>query len=239
MRNRFNKYFAIVFLFLLVTPYTQANEISSSKEALIIAQTQKIYLFSILTNYLMIAMENDYKNPKKAKKASILSFEKNHNKLSLYLKDKNTDKIQKEFFSLKKILSEPFNISKGTYYFQKALSIEKNIEKISLKLQKSTHTKLSKKLQYAKRLAVISQKINALYLLKTLGVSSTIISNNMQKMMLNFKKSLNDIKKYKKIYRKLEKIYNFFKVMNDFENFVPTMVTKKSQRMLKYSNKLK
>ena len=145
MINRLNNYFTIVFLFFIVTQNSKACEISSSKEALKIIQTQKIYLFSILKDYLMIVMESNYKNPKKAKKIAIISFEANSDKLKNYLSNKDINKIKKEFSYFKKIVSKPFNISKGGEYFQKALSLEKNIKKLYLKIEKTTKTKLSKK----------------------------------------------------------------------------------------------
>ena len=239
MQYHFYHYNKLILLFFFVTTHIFTAEISSSQEALKITQKQQIYLFSILKESLMVVMQSDYKNPQKSKKVAIQNFEEGSHKLSHYLKENTLKKIEGKFILFKKKLSQPFNKNNGINYFSDALFIEKSIKKYSFILNNHSKQKLSKTIQSKYTLGVLSQKINTLYLLKTLGVSKEIINPKMHKMMLTFKTSLQDIKNHRKIHKRLKKIYNFFQVMNSFDNYVPIMVTKKSNKMLNYANTLK
>jgi len=226
-----------------------ALEIHSSSEAINIAGKQRMLSYRILKSYLMVSMESNYKDPKGSLTKAIADFDEGKKALFTYSEDEKVRSLIKEveisFAAVKKMVTEPFDIAKEEEYLQKITEMKALSHKIVLRLQEIAGSSAAEIVNKSGRLRAVSQRMNALYLLRTMDVSSSVVKEEMQESMKLFRdhldflerSELNDAEITKRL-KKLEKIYLFFQIMNESDNHVPTIITKKSNKMLKYSDEL-
>jgi hypothetical protein len=143
------------------------------------------------------------------------------------------------------LVSKPFDSAKGDEGLKKVISLRGVSHEVVLRLQTIYNEKSSVIINKAGRLRAVSQKINALYLLKTMEASSDFTDIAMKKAMDTFNKALTYLKtagldtpQMQKRLKKLESIHRFFVIMNESDKQVPTIITKKSDKMLKYADEL-
>jgi nitrate/nitrite-specific signal transduction histidine kinase len=244
------KNFSIIFIWIASFLGTAgALEIGSSAEAINIAGKQRMLSYRILKDYLMVSMESTYKNPKEDLAKAMRDFEEAQKALVLYSKDQQVQTLTKEvedaFNVIQKMVSQPFDSSREEEYLQKATHMKELSHGIVLRLQTLSGAKSAEIVNKSGRLRAVSQRMNALYLLKTLGVSSSVIQNGMKASMKIFRDNLDFLQKSEpkdadivKRLKKLEKIHLFFQIMLESDNHVPTIITKKSGKMLKYGDEL-
>ncbi len=226
-----------------------AVEISSMTQAINIAGKQRMLSYRILKDYLMVSMESAYRNPKEDMDNSIKYFDEAKKALAEYNSDseiqKLTEKVGKAFAAVKEMVAQPFDASKGEEYLQKATDLKVISHQLVLRLQEISGKQSAVIVNKSGRLRAVSQRINSLYLLKTMDVSSQVVDKEMKEAMKLFRENLDFLEKAepkgKEIdsrLKKLEKIYLFFQIMNASDNYVPTIITKKSDKMLKYGDEL-
>ncbi len=242
-------YYKIVIIGFLLSGNLVALELGSSEDAINIAGKQRMLSYRILKDYLMISMESEYKNPIEDMKKCIQNFDEARKALAAYNKDATLQSllqtVEKKFFSVKEMITQPFEKSKGDVYLNVITEMKEVSHQIVLRLQEIYKQESSVIVNKAGRLRAISQRINALYLLKTLEASSSSINKNMQDAMKIFRESLDylqhaalpDATMQKKL-KKIDKIYVFFQIMNESDNYVPIIIGKKSSRMLKTADEL-
>jgi nitrate/nitrite-specific signal transduction histidine kinase len=247
--QRLKKYTVILLWLTAFSGSLVALEITGASEAINIAGKQRMLSYRILKDYLMVAMESTYKNPKEDLAKAMRDFEEAKKALVLYSKDQQVQTLTKEvedaFNVIQKMVSQPFDSSREEEYLQKATHMKELSHEIVLRLQTLSGAKSAEIVNKSGRLRAVSQRMNALYLLKTMGASSSLVKEEMKTSMLLFRKNLDFLQKaeYKdaeiaKRLKRLEKIYLFFQIMNESETHVPTIITKKSSKMLKYSDEL-
>ena len=91
---------------------------------------------------------------------------------------------------------------------------------------------------------MLSQRMASLYMLKVWGVDDDKFKEKMQSAMKLFKTSLQKLQKSKlntseitELLHEVEQSFMFFEVMNDStETFIPTLIYKKSNDILKNMN---
>ena len=95
----------------------------------------------------------------------------------------------------------------------------------------------------AGRLRAVSQKLAALYLLKTWKADQS--SASLEKPMKKFRESLDFLnkvsgndKRSKELLKDLEKTYLFFSVMEESGTFTPSLVVKRTDEMMKKADEL-
>ena len=239
----------IAFLFFIGTGSAAAVEISNMDAAVNVAGRQRMLSYRIVKDYLMVSMENRYKNPKEDLEKSIALFEASQTALKGYKEDKElqallaeTDKV---FEKEKRMVSSSFDKAKEESYLAQANALKAAAHKVVLRLEKLSGKKGAVVIDEAGRLRAVSQKINLLYLLKTMGDNSSAIHSNLKKAIGVLKESLDFLAKEgpsgeltDKELKKLKKIQRFYQIMSQSDNFVPTIITKKSDRMVKYANEL-
>jgi len=249
MRVKANLSHKIIWIFLVITMAVSAVEISSIGQAIDTAGKQRMLSYRILKDYVMLSMESEYKDPKKSMEESLKTFKESEAALVRYVKDTEIQslfsEVEKNFAVMKMMISNPFKKTEGEEYLRKTIKLKSASHQIVLALQKKSGKKSTEILNKIGGLRAISQKINAIYLLKTMGVTSDFIEKSMKDTMIIFADTLDSLGKaelasaeMQKKLTKMKKIYRFFQVMNESDNYVPTIVSKKSSKMLKYANEL-
>jgi nitrate/nitrite-specific signal transduction histidine kinase len=246
---KLNQSLKIVCLLLATVVGAQAVEISSPAEAINIAGKQRMLSYRIFKDYLMTAMESNYKNPKEDMERSVKAFNEAKAALTKFNDDKKLQEllvdVGKKQKDVEGLISESFDSTKGDEALKRIDSLKIASHEVVLRLQELYNEKSSVVINKAGRLRAISQKINALYLLKTMEASSGITDTAMNEAMDIFTGALGYLKgadldapQMQKRLKKLESIHRFFVIMNESDKQVPTIITKKSDKMLKYADEL-
>lgn len=249
LRSITERSIVIAFLFFIGTGSAVAVEISNMDEAVNVAGRQRMLSYRIVKDYLMVSMENRYKNPKEDLEKSIALFEASQAALKGYKEDKELQalltEVDKVFEKEKLMVSFSFDKSKGENYLAQANALKTAAHKVVLHLEKLSGKKGAAIINKAGRLRALSQRINLLYLLKTMEIESSLLADEMTKAMAILKESLEFLAKEgpsgeltDKEMKKLKKIQQFYQIMLQSDDFVPTIITKKSDRMVKYANEL-
>lgn len=237
----------IVLLFLISDIY--ALDISSQSQAVNIAGKQRMLSYRMFKDHLMVSMDNNYKNPDGDMKESMENFDGALVELGAFSKDAKVQTLlkeaRKEFDTVKSMLSLPITKENAIDSLNKTISLRTASHKITIALESMNKNDTNGIVNKSGRLRAISQVIASLYLLKAMGVDSPKIDKTMKKAMGVFRETLDILKSSKlrdkivdKKLKKLESIYLFFDIMNGAESFVPTIVNKKSNKMLKYADEL-
>jgi len=237
----------IVLLFLISDIY--ALDISSQSQAVNIAGKQRMLSYRMFKDHLMVSMDNNYKDPGADMKESMENFDSALIALGAFSKDAKIKTLlkdaKKEFDSFKVMSGTPITKANAIESLDKTIALRTVSQKITIALESVNKKDENGIVNKSGRLRAISQVIASLYLLKTMGVESPKIDKTMKKVMGVFRKTLDTLKSSKlkddivnKKLKKLESIYLFFDVMNEAESFVPTLVDKKSNKMLKYADEL-
>ena len=127
------------------------------------------------------------------------------------------------------------------------IEMEKKLSGILILADKSTKAFLAQDSSKSKNIIniagkqrMLSQRMAALYLMKSLGATNDELNKKLNDSLDSFQNGLNEMKKYskntentKKLIKKTEKSFMFFVMMNKTSNkFIPTLIYKKSKTML-------
>jgi len=230
---------------IILTATIHAKEIKNISEAINISGKQRMYTQRMMRDYAMIGMENNYKNPKKDLQNIVNDFEDSLDSLIEFNTEKNTEKalldVKEDWEPIKKVLFE-----KATK--ENAKSLQEDLETLLSKSNKAVilFTKQSKKkageiINISGRQRMLSQRMASLYLLKSWGISDSKFRIRMDESMKIYKDSLKRLKECKinttvinMLLKDAERNFTFFEVMNKSEGvFIPTLIFKKSDKMLK------
>ena len=236
-----------ILLFLVADIY--ALDISSQSQAVNVAGKQRMLSYRMFKDHLMVSMDNNYKNPDGDMKKSMDSFNSALDALGVFSKDAKVQTLikeaRKEFDSVKSMLAITITKENAIESLDKTISLRTVSHKITIALESMNKKDKDGIVNKSGRLRAISQVIASVYLLKVMGVESPKIDKTMKRVMGVFRETLDTLKVsplrddiVDKKLKKLESIYLFFDVMNDAKSFVPTIVNKKSNKMLKYSDEL-
>jgi len=225
-----------------------AVEITSSPEAVNIAGKQRMFTQRMLKDYAMVGMKNTFGKPDEDLKKIIENFEDATSLLLSYTKNNDTKKSIEHL----KILWEPL---------KKTLSEEPKKEKVSI-LEKNLETLLKaaddmtqlfakesdkvsgKIVNISGRQRMLSQKMAGLYMLQVWGVEDPQFKVKLDETMHLFKTSLDELEKstlntkeITKLLTKVKRAFMFFEMMGKSNSkFVPTLIYKKSNDILKNMN---
>jgi len=221
-----------------------ASEITSLADIIRTAREQNVLTQSILKNYLMVGMENHFKNTPQTLKTEIAQYEKNMDFLdeSAVSKKafKNIEAVQTLWEPVKKILAQPKSLA-NAQKLKSALDTLLQATYQTTKLYtRQTGTTLGVYIDAAANIEVLSQKISALYLLGTWSKEKERIIQSTGKAIEEFNTSMDILTKasintdtIKKILKKTQGNFRFFQVMQKLKkNTIPTLLYEKSNIIL-------
>jgi len=233
---------------MVLGSYLYAVEIQSPEDAVNIAGKQRMYTQRMLKDYAMVGMGNTFGDPRADLKQTIDDFNDHLQSLKSYAKSDETKKSLEAVETLWKPIQDEL---------QKPPSIE-SVGKLQEDLEKllkasDDATKLFAKesgkasgeiVNIAGRQRMLSQRMASLYMLKVWGVEDPKFKTKLDDTLKLFKTSLEKLEasslnndETKALLAKVKRSFVFFEMMNRSNSkFVPTLIYKKSNDILKNMN---
>jgi len=243
--KRITKGLAIACLFSSVA---FSIEISSAAQAVDIAGKQRMFTQRMLKDYAMVGMKNTFGNPGEDLKKISSDFDDALASLLAYAKNDDTkqslEKVKTLWSPLKETLSQEATK-------EKVGKLQEDLE-VLLKAANDTTQLFTKEsgsasgaiVNMSGRQRMLSQRMAGLYMLKVWEVDDPQFKVKMDKAMELFKTSLSKLEKSElnteeisKLLAKVKRSFMFFEMMNKSKSkFVPTLISKKSNDILKNMN---
>ena len=248
MSQFLKKAIKIVLIPSLLSTALYAIEIKNLSVAVDVAGKQRMFTQRMLKDYAMVGLENHFGNPGEDLKKIMDSFENHLNSLIDFNKEKATKesllKVKKMWFPIKKALSEtPSKENAGKMQEDLEALLKQSNEAVGL-FAKQTGKASGEIINISGRQRMLSQRMASLYMLKVWGIADPQFATKMTKAMELYRTSLEKLKKsdmstadIQKLLAKSGKAFKFFEIMNKSSSkFIPTLIYKKSNEMLKDMN---
>jgi hypothetical protein len=237
----------LLFSSLLISG-AEAIEIKSPEDAVNIAGKQRMFTQRMLKDYAMIGMNNTFGDPAKDLKDTMDTFTDHLKSLKTYAKDdatkKSLEEVEKLWEPLQKTLQGKPDIAK-VGELQEALEKLLEVSDKATKLfVKETGEASGEIVNLAGRQRMLSQRMASLYMLKVWGVKDPKFKTKLDETLALFKTSLETLEKsslnndeINTLLAKVKRSFLFFEMMNRSKSkFVPTLIYKKSNDILKNMN---
>ena len=225
-----------------------AIEITGPADAVNIAGKQRMYTQRMLKDYAMIGMNNTFGDPAQDLKKTMDAFSEHLHALKTYAKNGETKKSLEEvevlWKPLEKTLQEPPGIQKVTSLQKDLEGLLKASDKTTKLFAKETEKTSGEIVNIAGRQRMLSQRMASLYMLKVWGVKDPEFKTKLDETLKLFKTSLKTLEKsslnnekINTLLAKVKRSFIFFEMMNRSKSkFVPTLIYKKSNDILKDMN---
>jgi len=248
MINKSKKILSAAALMLVVSSSSFAAEISSAAQAVNIAGKQRMFTQCMLKDYAMVGMKNTYGKPGEDLKKISADFNDAIASLLAYAKNDDTkqslEKVKTLWTPLKQTLSEEPTIEKVGKLQEDLEVLLKAADETTKLFAKESGSASGKIVNMAGRQRMLSQRMAGLYMIKVWGVDDPQFKEKMDKTMELFKTSLNELEKSSlnteeiiTLLAKVKRSFMFFEMMNKSKSkFVPTLISKKSNDILKNMN---
>ena len=230
-----------------VVAASSAMEIKDDSMAVSVIGKQRMYSMRMLKDYVMIGLKLPYDDPQADLKKTMQAFEEAHEALMGYVKDpkirKKLEELNRTWKETKKTLQQPPEKAKAPLYKKMMVHLREVANDATNMMAKKAGGVSNQTINLSGRLRAVSQALAAVYMLKTWEIPGA--DEALKIPMKRFRGSMDFLYKSPdtgpemlKILKKLEKTYLFFQVMNESGTFTPTLVAKKTDRMLKDAIKL-
>jgi len=238
----------IVLIPALISTSLFAIEIKNLSVAVDVAGKQRMFTQRMLKDYAMVGLENNFGNPGEDLKKVMESFDNHLQSLRQFNKDKATEeslaKVRVLWDPIQSLLKEvPTKEKAGKMQEDLEALLKQSNEAVGL-FAKQTGKTSGKIINISGRQRMLSQRMASLYMLKVWGIDDPQFKTKMTKAMDLYKTSLEELKKSKMttpeimvLLNKSGKAFKFFEIMNKSSTkFIPTLIYKKSNEMLKDMN---
>ncbi|OQX50230.1 MAG: hypothetical protein B5M46_01055 [Epsilonproteobacteria bacterium 4484_20] len=227
-----------------------AIEIKSPEDAVNIAGKQRMFTQRMLKDYAMVGMNNTFGDPAQDLKNTMDAFTDHLRSLKAYTGNdvtrKSLEKVEALWIPLQKTLQEKPDISKAEK-LQEALEDLLEASDSATKLFAKETGKVSGEIvDLAGRQRMLSQRMAGLYMLKVWGVQDPKFKTKLDETLKLFKTSLGTLERsslnsdeINALLKKVKRSFIFFEMMNRSRSkFVPTLIYKKSNDILKNMNSI-
>jgi len=234
-------------ILILLSSAISAKDTVSMVEAV---NQQKVLLQQVLKEYAFLGMGNTFKGSKNKLKISIESYSKNFILLEKQLKSKQASSALHTSKKLWTNIKKDFQAEPSQ---EKILSLQNQSDKILQELSSLMKIILDKNkkgshniISIAGYQAVIIERMAALYMIKTWGISDpkfafkmresiTFFNNSLYKMLEHPKTSTDN----KTAIQKVMRSFKFFEIMNRSKTkFIPTLIYAKTIKIHTQINKI-
>jgi len=235
-------------IFFLLTASLMAIEIQSPEDAVNIAGKQRMYTQRMLKDYAMVGMGNTFGDPAQDLKKTIEEFSDHLASLKKYAKSdavkKSMNEVEILWEPLQKTLQETPEIGKAEKLQKDLEALLKASDKTTKLFAEESGKASGEIVNIAGRQRMLSQKMASLYMLKVWGVKDPKFKTELDDTLTLFKISLEKLEKsplnndeINALLAKVKRSFVFFEMMNRSKSkFVPTLIYKKSNDILKNMN---
>jgi len=238
----------VAFVSILLFGFVNAIEIKSVAEAVNIAGKQRMYTQRMLKDYAMVGMKNCFGDPVADLKKIIGEFDDHLKSLISFNKDQATaDSLLIVGKLWEPIKAELKDSPKKEIVVKLQISLEELLKEANTAtglFAKQTGKSSDKIINTSGRQRMLSQRMASLYMLKAWGIKDDKFTDKMHKTMDLFKTSLEELIKYEKntpeiskLLEKVKKEFMFFEFTDGKDTFVPALICRKSDSILKKMNK--
>jgi len=240
----------IVLVGVILSSLSYGVDIHNYNEAVNIAGKQRMFTQRMMKDYAMVGMANTFGNPTEDLKEIISKFDDAQTSLLAFAKSSVTKEkikaVNELWVKIKQDLeSEPQK--------EKVQDIQINLDNL-LKLAndatkafvEESGSNSSEIVNIAGRQRMLSQRMAGLYMLQVWGVEDPAFKQKLEDSMNLFATSLETLEKYEKnseeitnLLSKVKRSYRFFEMMSkSTQRFIPTLIYKKSNDILKDMNEV-
>jgi len=244
------KFVNVVCSSLVLSGYLYAVEIESTEDAVNIAGKQRMYTQRMLKDYAMAGMGNTFGDPSADLKKTVNDFSDHLASLKNYAKKdetkKSLDSVEALWKPIQKALEEAPSIDKVEKLQVDLEKLLKASDDATQLFAKESGKASGEMVNIAGRQRMLSQRMASLYMLKVWGVEDPKFKTKLDDTLKLFKTSLAKLEtsplnndESKALLAKVKRSFMFFEMMNRSNSkFVPTLIYKKSNDILKNMNRV-